>query len=346
MHRLRNRLVNRVLPTEILFTLPGFGSRSLVSALVGLAFLGMSGTAKATFITFEYVGEISSIQGPLNDVFDIADPVKFSYTFDTTTFDVCRNVEGRLIGCYFDTITAVTVTIDTFLATAPGGGDFNFIFVTDSTTGDSYIVRSTRGFVSDDPLNGFILTEIRFQMSAFGDSGLITGDSLPTSPPDPELFDLANMFIGFIDIDTTAALSLTVTNLRLPVREVEIDIKPGSDPNSINLSSAGVIPVAILSSETFDALTVDEETIFLESAGVKMAGRSGNFLCHEEDVNSDGLDDLVCQVETAFFMIDEGAGTAELTAETFDGTPIRGVDSIQIVPDRAHYKPLKRQKSP
>ena len=40
-------------------------------------------------------------------------------------------------------------------------------------------------------------------------------------------------------------------------RKVTIDIKPGSDPNSINLGSAGVIPVAILSSEAFDATTVD-----------------------------------------------------------------------------------------
>ncbi len=54
-------------------------------------------------------------------------------------------------------------------------------------------------------------------------------------------------------------------------------------------------------------------------------------MCHEEDVNSDGLDDLVCQVETAEFLIEPGEDTAELTAETFDGTPIRGTDSIRIV---------------
>ena len=57
------------------------------------------------------------------------------------------------------------------------------------------------------------------------------------------------------------------------------------------------------------------------------------FMCHEEDVNDDGLDDLVCQVETAEFLIVPGEGTAELTAETFDGTPIQGIDSIQILPD-------------
>jgi hypothetical protein len=38
---------------------------------------------------------------------------------------------------------------------------------------------------------------------------------------------------------------------------VPIDIKPGSFPNSINPQSKGVIPVAILTTDTFDATTVD-----------------------------------------------------------------------------------------
>lgn len=37
---------------------------------------------------------------------------------------------------------------------------------------------------------------------------------------------------------------------------VDIDIKPGSDPNSINLKSKGVIPVAILTTDDFDAADV------------------------------------------------------------------------------------------
>ena len=114
---------------------------------------------------------------------------------------------------------------------------------------------------------------------------------------------------------------------------VSIDIMPGSDLNNINLSSAGLIPVAILSSETFDATTVNEDTIFLAGAIVKLAGQSGNFLCQERDVNKDDNVDLVCDVETAEFLITPGDSTAELTAETFDGTLIQGTDSIRIVPD-------------
>ena len=116
---------------------------------------------------------------------------------------------------------------------------------------------------------------------------------------------------------------------------VIIDIKPGSFPNSINLSSAGVIPVAILSSDTFDATTeVNPDTLALAGAAVKMVGKSGKFLCHgDEDVNTDGLLDLVCQFETAQFMIEPGDSVAVLEGETTEGTSIRGEDSIRIVPD-------------
>ena len=114
---------------------------------------------------------------------------------------------------------------------------------------------------------------------------------------------------------------------------ISIDIKPGSDSNSINLSSAGVIPVAILSSSTFDATTVNPTTVSLAGASVKMVGKSDKYLCHQEDVNDDGLMDLVCQIYTAQFMIEEGQTTAVLEAETIDGTKLRGEDYIRIVPD-------------
>jgi hypothetical protein len=64
-----------------------------------------------------------------------------------------------------------------------------------------------------------------------------------------------------------------------------------------------------------------------------MVGKSGIYLAHEEDVNEDGLIDLVCQVETAQFMIELGESLAVLEAETFDGIHVRGEDTVRIVPD-------------
>ncbi len=47
----------------------------------------------------------------------------------------------------------------------------------------------------------------------------------------------------------------------MPVIEVDVDIKPGSDLNPINPMSRGVIPVAILGSDTFDVADVDVTTL-------------------------------------------------------------------------------------
>src|SRR5207248_3131225 len=43
--------------------------------------------------------------------------------------------------------------------------------------------------------------------------------------------------------------------------DVGIDIQPGISPNLINLKSKGVIPLAILTTATFDATTVDPSTV-------------------------------------------------------------------------------------
>jgi hypothetical protein len=118
----------------------------------------------------------------------------------------------------------------------------------------------------------------------------------------------------------------------VPEITVVIDIKPGDSRNSINLRSAGVVPVAILSSPGFDATTVNPGSIRLQRAGVKVGGQSGRYLCHMEDVNGDGLLDLVCQVRTDQLDLEFGDWTCVLVAETYGGRDIRGEDSVRIVP--------------
>jgi hypothetical protein len=121
-------------------------------------------------------------------------------------------------------------------------------------------------------------------------------------------------------------------NIVLQALKVAIDIKPGSDPNSVNLGSSGVIPVAILSSATFDATTVDPDSVTLAGAKVRVVGKSGRHLCHNEDVNGDLIVDMVCQVETADLFIVVGDASAVLEAKTTSGLEIFGEDSISIVP--------------
>jgi hypothetical protein len=117
-----------------------------------------------------------------------------------------------------------------------------------------------------------------------------------------------------------------------PIISITIDIKPGSPQNTINLGAAGVIPVAILSSSTFNALVeVDPNSLTLAGAKVRVAGKSDKFLCHSEDVNKDGLVDLVCNFENEL-NAQVGESIAVLQGGTYNGARIRGQASITIVP--------------
>lgn len=108
----------------------------------------------------------------------------------------------------------------------------------------------------------------------------------------------------------------------------EIDIKPGSFPNSIYLGANGVIPVAILTTDDFDATSVDPDTVrFGPGQAMKVHPKA-----HLTDVDDDGDLDMVLHFWTQDTGIGAGDTEAVLTGETFDGTPIVGSDSVRIVP--------------
>ena len=108
---------------------------------------------------------------------------------------------------------------------------------------------------------------------------------------------------------------------------VTIDIKPDSDPNSINPGSKGVIPVAILTTNGFDATTVDPLSVrFGPNDAVETHGKG-----HIEDVDGDGDDDMVFHFRTQDTGIQCGDTTAVLNGQTSAGTPIEGSGPIQTV---------------
>ncbi len=128
------------------------------------------------------------------------------------------------------------------------------------------------------------------------------------------------------DIGVTNA---NFTNL-IPAVNVSIDIKPNSDPNCFNNDGNGVIPVAILGSNSFDVTLVDSSTIQLEGMAVKVVGKANKLLSSIEDVNGDGFNDLVVKIEDTDGVFIQGTGTATLTGNLLDGTPIEGTDTICI----------------
>jgi hypothetical protein len=148
-----------------------------------------------------------------------------------------------------------------------------------------------------------------------------------TNNINPESFDI--IFLAAQGSTGTFIDYQVGTDYRAPqlVVDFSIDIKPGGNPNNINLKSKGVVPVAILTDETFDAATVDPLSIAFGPDGASEAHGRG----HIEDVDGDGDLDLVLHFRIQDTGIACGDVAASLTGETFSGTPIKGSDSINTV---------------
>lgn len=106
---------------------------------------------------------------------------------------------------------------------------------------------------------------------------------------------------------------------------VAIDIRPGSFPNSINPRSRGVIPVAVLTTSTFDAGTINPSTV---TFGRNLSGPVNSAL---EDVDKDGDLDLILHFPTQDTGITCGDTAASLTGQTYAGQTVKGSDSINTV---------------
>jgi len=112
---------------------------------------------------------------------------------------------------------------------------------------------------------------------------------------------------------------------------VQIDIKPGSAENPVRVESRGRIPVAILSTPGFAAPSrVDRNSLTFGRTGSEPSLAFCN--SEAEDVNGDGLPDLICHFHAAQTGFVPGDSMGILKGRTTDGIPIKGQDSIRALP--------------
>lgn len=149
--------------------------------------------------------------------------------------------------------------------------------------------------------------------------------------PKVSVIDTAtNAVVDTINVDSESFTAYCIFIGPVVSKQVRIDIKPGSDPNSINLGSNGNVPVAIFSAADFDATTIDPLTVTLAGAAVKLKGK-GTPMSSAEDIDGDGTLDLIVHVDTTALQLSLGDTEAVLEATTYDGMKIRGKDSIRVI---------------
>lgn len=116
---------------------------------------------------------------------------------------------------------------------------------------------------------------------------------------------------------------------------VNISIKPpAAVPVPMNPGDRGTTPVAIRGSSTFDPSTVDISSVLLGPGNASVFGPGSSSSSGQmdlEDVNGDGIPDLVVHFHTQQIGVHCGDTSLLLTAKTQDGTPIRGSQAIQTV---------------
>ena len=126
---------------------------------------------------------------------------------------------------------------------------------------------------------------------------------------------------------------LIISGVTPEVMQINIDIKPGTTGLApINPRAKGKIPVALLSSQNFNALSANPATLTFGATGnegsLSHCGKSG------EDVNGDGQLDLVCHFENQDANFEKGDLEGILRGRTMTGTAFEGRGLLKIVPEK------------
>jgi len=229
------------------------------------------------------------------------------------TIELTGSDSGAL-GDPFDTDFSITVPCDTTISF-----DWDYASVDDTIFGlfdsASFVNDGVVTFLAEDPPASGSVAEPAFAGDIFafrvntednfGGPGILTITNFDAGDPCPET-----------DI------------------QVDVDIKPGSDPNCIKDTSRGFVPVSILGSADLDVTDIDTGTLEIgddddSSTPPEVAPTKTSI----KDVNSDGFDDLNLKFKTVELA---GAGLLTennelfVTGELLDATPISGSDIINL----------------
>lgn len=118
---------------------------------------------------------------------------------------------------------------------------------------------------------------------------------------------------------------------------VRIDIRPGSRTNPVNTFAGGILPVAILGSDSFQVEAVDLSSLAFGPGGAAPVRRAGG---QRMDVNRDGFPDLLVQFATREAGLSWGDDEACIEGALLDGSVFESCDAVHTTLRRIRPLPL------
>jgi hypothetical protein len=140
---------------------------------------------------------------------------------------------------------------------------------------------------------------------------------------------------------TPQPYEVTVAGIVPPVMQITIAVKPGDTTTAppINPNSNGKIPVALFGSKDFHPVTdVDMNSLRFGHSGTEASlsypGKSKRPQCawSGEDVDGDGILDLVCHFENQRAGFQVGDMEGKLTGQLKNGTLFEGHGTLKVLP--------------
>lgn len=226
----------------------------------------------------------------------------------------------------------VTMTVNP-VNDAPTLSEATFVMAENSGVG------TTAGSVTGADVDGDPLT---YQIVSDNSSGAFAIDAatgaIRVANSLPLDFETAPEFILTVQVADAAGLFATATVI-VTLSDVDetlvltIDVLPGDSTNTISSSGNGRKEVAILSTAAFDVHDLDIATLRFGRTGTEnsLKWKNGQPEYRYEDVNDDGLLDVIVLFERDLMGFLAGDAEAHLTGQTLDGTDVAGSDDVNLV---------------
>jgi hypothetical protein len=313
---------------------------ALSAALLGLAAPAPADAASAVEYGVVY-GTIAPSNGViLTNVYVIIGLHDYYGNPRVIVYKIDQNIDNNNSPYYY------SVPLGLFEAGNPTSLDqYTIMGLYEDAQGHTGVTVALKPTIADQAINTPWTWDYTFPLSLFGYNETTVAGYL-TNGNEPGLIDffsknIPSQYFAGLDLNSTTASPSTLVNFSTAkyggtaqavlgsTTNVSIDIKPGSAINSINPDSMGKIAVAIWSTPVFNA------PLMVEQNSLKF-GETGNEVslafCTVEDVDGDGLPDLVAHFYTQATGFQSADTQGNLSGFTKTGIPISGSDAVRLAP--------------